>query len=121
MAELEEDTLYDSTCEERYKIIMSSHYYSRGSDGEEEEEEEEDFVAEGLLREDSVPFKSKAEWQTLTPDDLSKKMFEIVDDVNDVFQVRDRWVWFNDYPSPFSYPLPMYAYYSQHVSGIKRS
>lgn len=46
-------------------------------------------MSDGLLREDSVPSgsKLKAEWQTLSPDQLSKKMFEIVDDVNAVFQV----------------------------------
>ena len=51
-------------------------------------------MSEGLLREDSVPSgsKLKAECQTLTPDELSKKMFEIVDDVNAVFQVS----WFNN-------------------------
>ena len=67
-------------------------------------------MSEGLLREDSVPSgsKLKAECQTLTPDELSKKMFEIVDDVNAVFQVS----WFNnsngyDRPHPFSYRPPM--------------
>ncbi|XP_003382988.1 PREDICTED: E3 ubiquitin-protein ligase arih1-like [Amphimedon queenslandica] len=59
------------------------------SDDEEDEDEEGDFVSDGLLREDSVPSgsKLKAEWQTLSPDQLSKKMFEIVDDVNAVFQL----------------------------------
>ena len=35
------------------------------------------------VEEDSV-----VQYQTLTPDQISKKMFEIVDDINAVFQVK---------------------------------
>ena len=54
------------------------------------EDEDMDFVSEGLLGGNSVlsGSKLKAECQTLTLDELLKKMFEIVDEVNAVFQVR---------------------------------
>ena len=41
-----------------------------------------------LIREESVTTQHEPQWQTLSPDQLSKKMFEIVDDVNAVFQVN---------------------------------
>jgi hypothetical protein len=56
---------------------------------DQEDTDGEEFVGDGLLREDSVPSRSKPDWQTLTPDELSKKMFEIVDDVNAIFQVSE--------------------------------
>lgn len=52
-------------------------------------EDEEEVFGDGLLmREESIPIKTTPEWQTLSPDEISKKMFEIVDDVNAVFQVH---------------------------------
>ena len=72
-----------------YPPFLSSLSSLFSDDEEDEDEDEDDFVSDGLLREDSLPSgsKLKAEWQTLSPDQLSKKMFEIVDDVNAVFQV----------------------------------
>lgn len=62
--------------------------------GEEEEEdsEEEDGYQFSGAEEEGEPGASQgapppASFQTLTPDMISKKMFEIIDEVNAVFQV----------------------------------
>lgn len=53
-----------------------------------EDEEDDEFGEEALMRTDSCQAGSGSpEAQTLSPDQISKKMFEIVDEVNAVFQV----------------------------------
>ena len=54
-----------------------------------EEESDDEFGEEALMRMDSCPAgRGPPVSQTLSPDQISKKMFEIVDEVNAVFQVR---------------------------------
>ena len=54
-----------------------------------EEESDDEFGEETIMRMDSCPaVRGSPVSETLSPDQISKKMFEIVDEVNAVFQVR---------------------------------
>ena len=79
----------------RVCLAMSDEMYDTDSDVgelEPEEEEEDGFIGgpfSGPDGEQAVVTQRSKEpvYQVLTPDTLSKKMFEIVDEVNAVFQV----------------------------------
>ena len=129
--------LFLLTCT-NYVQMSDDEFYLEDS-SEDEEEEEED--GEGFEIDDGLQFSGEegvdsvggmqvapppTSYQTLTPDMISKKMFDIVHEVNAVFQVCAHLCpllpgdGLSLSPSP-SFPLPMCASSSPLASGTKRS
>lgn len=110
----EQDSIHDDRFVGTIKVCRGERdFWFLGSDVE--------FIGDGLLREDSVGTPQLPTCQVLTADDISKKMFEIIHDVNAVFQVSPPATCVPSRRCLFSFQNRTSEYCSPHASGTRRN